>query len=75
VVTGFCHLVPELVGKGLPVYLIRSPLQTEGETLIFQVYNTDYYRFEQERVPRKGSVLIDYGAVYPNGFNNGKRQG
>ncbi len=71
--SAFQRLVPGIVGKSIPVYILRSPLQTEGEMLTFQVYNTTYYRFEPEKVSRKGSTLIDYATVYSHGFHHGKR--
>lgn len=67
------ELVQWAVGKPVPVHVIRSPLEPGEERWTFQVYNTDRYQFEEQSVPRTGSVLIDYARVYPNGFHHGKR--
>ncbi len=72
--TGYSFLVPWTVGRHLPVQIVRSPVRVEGEAFLFQAYNPGTYRFEEQRVAQKGTVLIDYAAVYPTGFHHGKRR-
>lgn len=68
-------LVHWAVGKKKEVEVIRSPLQVSGDAIRFQVYNPDTYQLEETSIPREGSVLIDYAAVYPNGFRSDHRAG
>ena len=70
---GFSGMVLWVARKRIPVHIARSPLQTDGEVFAYQVYNGDTYRFEQERIPRAKTMLVDYAAVYPRGFESGRR--
>ncbi len=58
------------------VHLARSPVQSEGEMLTFDFF-PDFraHSSGKGKIPRKGTVLIDYAAVYPDGFYHGKRKG
>ncbi len=68
------RLPPEQRGRRRHFYLARGPVQKEGKALIFNVYDFTQYQCVPERVPQDGTVVIDYAAVYPNGFHHGKRE-
>ncbi len=72
---GFPYLVHLVAGEKRPTHVVRSPITRRGAAWVFQVYNPDTYRLEEQVVPRRGTFLLDYEAVYPNGFRSGKRVG
>lgn len=72
---GFDALLVWVVKKPAPpLYVARAPVQIEGEMFSFEVYDLNRCQLRPERIPRKGTVLVDYAAVYPNGFHHGKRE-
>ena len=68
-------LVHWAVGKKKEVEVVRSSCQVFEKEILFQVYNPDTYTLKGTSVPLEGSVLIDYEAVYHDGFRNGNRVG
>ncbi len=70
---GYGGYVSWVAGKRKRVEIVRSPIRAEGSALTFEAYNPGTYQFDRRSVPRKGTLLIDYAAVYPRGFHQGKR--
>jgi len=70
---GFPFLVHLAVGEPRPVQVIRSQIEKRESEWVFQIYNRDAYQLEEQSVPHDGSFLLDYDAVYQNGFRNGNR--
>ncbi len=68
-------LVHWAVGEKKEGEVVRSPLRISGGEILFQVYNPDTYTLKETSVPLKGSILIDYEAVYHGGFRDGNRVG
>jgi hypothetical protein len=72
------QLAAEQPDKLAPVYIAtESPKNLSDGSMQISISNLAGYRSvnkEVRKIPAKNTVIIDYRAVYGDGFNNGKRR-